>query len=203
MNSNPKAAFFDGIADQWDGWEDLPVLRDRLRSGLEAFGVAAGEHVLDIGCGTGNLTLALLERLSDEGRIVAVDIAPRMIAAARRKVSDSRVAWHAVDARRLPLADACCDRAICYSVWPHFDDPAAVAREALRVLRPGGAMHIWHLISRERINSIHAGAGDAVCRDTLAPVQETAGLLEGLGFVVIASSEGDDHYLVTAVKPRG
>ncbi len=202
MTDNPRAAFFDAIAKQWDGWEDLPVLMERLGAGLDAFGVEPGESVLDVGCGTGNLTRALLDRLSDAGRIVAVDLAPRMIAAARRKVSDPRVEWHVVDARQLPCADASCDRVICYSVWPHLDERPAVARELARVLRPGGRVHVWHLISRERVNQIHAGAGEAVCRDHLPPASQTARLFADAGFRITTAVETADSYLVTAVKPE-
>jgi demethylmenaquinone methyltransferase/2-methoxy-6-polyprenyl-1,4-benzoquinol methylase len=200
MTDNPKTAFFDGIAEKWDGWEDLAAMRARLAEGLEELGVGANETVLDVGCGTGNLTLALLARLSPEGRVVAVDISTRMIAEARRKVSDPRVAWHAADAARLPLPDASCDRAICCAVWPHFDDRAAAAAELRRVLRPAGLLHVWHLVPRGRVNEIHAAAGEAVSRDALEPAREAARLLERLGFVVTAAVDDARRYLVTAFK---
>jgi demethylmenaquinone methyltransferase/2-methoxy-6-polyprenyl-1,4-benzoquinol methylase len=202
MTSNPRAAYFDGIAEKWDGWEDLPALERKLAAGLAELGVRPDEKVLDVGCGTGNLTRALLAKLSPAGCVVAVDISPRMIEVARRKVSDSRVSWHAEDARRLPLAGGACDRAICYSVWPHFDDRKAVAAELGRVLKPGGLLHVWHLIPRHRINEIHAGAGEAVRRDMLPPAEETAELLAVAGFRIATARESDAGYLVTAVTPE-
>jgi ubiquinone/menaquinone biosynthesis C-methylase UbiE len=81
--SNAKARFFDGIADKWDGWDDLEVLGRRLAAGLEEMGVAPHETVLDVGCGTGNLTKALLARLGPNGRVIAADISPRMVEVAR------------------------------------------------------------------------------------------------------------------------
>jgi len=200
MTSNPRAVFFDGIAEKWDGWEDLAALEQKLAVGLTELGVHADEKVLDVGCGTGNLTRALLAKLSPAGRVIAVDISPRMIDVARSKVSDPRVSWHPEDARRLPLADNACDRVICYSVWPHFEDRKAVAAELGRVLKPGGSLHVWHLISRHKINEIHAGAGEAVCRDMLPPAQETADLLAAAGFRIATARESDAGYLVTAVK---
>jgi ubiquinone/menaquinone biosynthesis C-methylase UbiE len=109
MNGNPRAEFFDVIADKWDGWECLTALRQKFVTGLDAMGVNPDETVLDVGCGTGNLTSALLTRLSATGRVIAVDISPRMIEVARHKVCDERVAWHTVDASRLPLSAEHCD----------------------------------------------------------------------------------------------
>lgn len=202
MTENRRTAFFDSIADKWDGWEDLPTLERKLADGLEELGVCADERVVDVGCGTGNLTRALLRRLSPKGKVIAVDISPRMIEVAKRKVSDPRVSWHPTDARRLPIADAACGRVFCCSIWPHFDDRAAVAAELRRVLTPGGSLHVWHLIAREKINEIHAGAGEAVRGDVLPPAAETAELLAATGFRIVTASESDGRYIVTAVKPE-
>ena len=136
MTLNPRTAFFDSIAEKWDGWEDLAVLQRKLAAGLEEFGVGPNEKVVDVGCGTGNLTGALLGRLSAAGEVFAVDISPRMLEVARSKVADPRVSWHAADAVRLPLGDASCDRVFCYSVWPHFADRETVAAE-LRIHTTG------------------------------------------------------------------
>jgi len=200
MSGNPKAAFFDGIAGKWDGWEDLPALARRLDAGLRELALGENEAVLDVGCGTGNLTRALLDRLSPAGRVVAVDFAPQMIAAARRKVCDARVDWRTEEVLHLSLEDGAVDRVICYSVWPHFEDPAAAIRELRRVLRVGGRLHIWHLIGREQVNAVHATAGEAVRGDVLPPAEETARLLIGFGFAVTATVDSPEQYLVTAVK---
>jgi len=201
MNGGARASYFDSIAGSWDGWEDLPLAAARLGAGLEEFGLAPDETVVDVGCGTGNLTLALLARLSAAGRIIAVDLAARMIAEARRKVRDPRVDWLVADARRLPLPDRSCDRMIFFSVWPHIDDPGEAVREAGRVLRPGGRLHIWHLASREKINAVHASVEGPIRGDLLVPAFETAALVGRNGFAVETAVDGRDRYLVTASRP--
>jgi len=195
-----KAEYFDGIAEKWDGWNDLPTVAQRFGAGLDTLGVRPEETVLDIGCGTGNLTLALLAKLSPSGRVAAVDIAARMIEIAKRKIEDPRVEWHLADICRLPLPDSCADRAICFSVWPHVDDREAAAAELRRVLKPGGLLHVWHLSSRAKINEIHSSAGEAVQHDMLPPATETASLLSRCGFHVATAIDDEEQYLVSAVR---
>ena len=199
-----KREFFDGLAERWDGLQpDRIALREQLAAGLRDLGVGDSETVLDVGCGTGNLTRALLDRLSPAGRVVAVDISPRMLEVASRKIDDPRVRWLQADAVRLDLDPESFDRVLCFCVWPHFDNGAAVACEFRRLLRRAGSLHIWHPIPRERVNEIHTEAGEAVHGDLLAPAGETAKMLAGLGFKVKEVIDDEHRYLVSAVKPAG
>jgi ubiquinone/menaquinone biosynthesis C-methylase UbiE len=203
MIDEAKAAYFDSIAGKWDGWEDLPSLAAKLGAGLEELGVGPNETILDVGCGTGNLILALLARLSSAGRVAAVDIASRMIEEAGRKIRDPRVEWHIADVRRLPLQSGHFDRAFCFSVWPHIDDPGAAVEELCRVLKPGGYLHIWHLSSRHKITEVHASTDGPIHHDVLQPAAVTANLLKQHGFLVTTVVDDSERYLVTAVRPGG
>lgn len=193
-----KAAFFNSIAGEWDGWQDLESLDGKLSAALAGWDIRPDETVVDVGCGTGNLTGALLKMLSPEGRVIAVDIASAMIDVAKRKNPDDRVEWHVADAARLPISGRSCDRVVCYSVWPHLDDFEAAAAEFRRILRAGGRVHVLHLASRETINAIHAKASAAVRRDVLPRAEETAALFERFGYSIIENEEDESHYLITA-----
>lgn len=201
---DPRIAFFDSIAPLWDGWHaDKPVVR-LLADELCRTGVGPAETVLDVGCGTGFLTEALVGHLGPEGRVYALDFSDEMLARARRKVRDSRVAWLRASAERMPLADGACDRAICYSVWPHFRDQAAAVAELSRVLKPDGVVQVLHLISRREVNTIHGQAKDpSVHADMLAPVAEVASFFENAGFEVLATEDADARYSMVARKGRG
>jgi demethylmenaquinone methyltransferase/2-methoxy-6-polyprenyl-1,4-benzoquinol methylase len=201
-SQNPRVVHFDAIADKWDGWDDLVLLRRRLVDGLAGFQVGPRETVVDLGCGTGNLTLALLSILDPAGRVRAVDISPKMLDVSSAKVHDDRATFHLASAEGLPFDDASNDRIICFSVWPHLHDPEAAGRELARVLRPGGYVHVWHLASRETINAIHTEVGGPVAGDILVPAAQTATTLAHTGFHVTEVVDDAHRYLVTAEKAR-
>jgi ubiquinone/menaquinone biosynthesis C-methylase UbiE len=197
---DPRQFFFDSIADVWDGWHDLPALLSTLSETFARVGLRKDEHVLDVGCGTGNLTLALLAWLGSCGRVTAIDISPAMLSRAARKISDTRVSWHEASADRLPLPDAVCDRILCFSAWPHFERPDDVLAEFRRVLRPGGMAHILHLIARDEVNRIHGGAHPSVQADRLPPVSEVSARFRANGFTVMETEDGPSRYLLSACK---
>ena len=103
------------------------------------FGPLAGRRVLDIGCGTGRHTLALIEAGAAE--IAALDLTPEMMALARDKVDagPARVHWvrHALP-EPLPFRDATFDLAVLGLVAEHVADLGRSLMEVARVLRPGG-----------------------------------------------------------------
>lgn len=201
MSLRAKRAFFDELSGRWDELQDMDRLANRLREGLREFQVQPWEVVLDLGSGTGNLARALMEHLGKEGRVVAVDISMSMLAKAVAKCRDSRQFGICASGEELPLRAQTFNRAICFSVWPHFIEPWKVASELFRLLRPGGMLHIWHLIPRERVNAIHAQAGEAICGDILSPPEDVAQLLQKWGFEILEAVEDSEGYLVSARRP--
>ena len=81
---------------------------------LTRLSLTGGESVLEIGCGTGALTLPLAEAVGEHGRVVAVDISEPMLSAARQKIGECRlrnVTLHSGDAQVFPFAPAAFDLA--------------------------------------------------------------------------------------------
>jgi ubiquinone/menaquinone biosynthesis C-methylase UbiE len=102
---------------------------------------AAGEDVLDVGCGTGSLA-ALLAARAPGARITGVDADPEMLARARAK--SPQTAFREARAEALPFADGSFDLAVSSLFFHHLLPGAkrAVAAEVLRVLRPGGRLAV-------------------------------------------------------------
>jgi len=195
-----KRVFFDRLAKSWDSAQDLHLIRRRLTEGLEELKVEESEIVLDLGSGTGNLSERLLSRLGNKGRVLAVDISLEMHFEAAKKFKDPRLLRVCGDALFLPVKDRSLKRVICFSSWPHFSHPNEVIREINRVLARGGLLHIWHLISRERVNLIHSQAGWPIEKDFLIPAEELGDMLSRGGFSVLETKDEPGFYMVSGVK---
>lgn len=111
---------------------------------LDFAGSAAGERVLDVGCGTGSLSLALVERAAVKA-IEAIDFEADFVAALREKIGDAPITARQGDACSLPFADASFDRALSLLVLHFVSDAQQAAHEMRRVVRPGGvvAASVW------------------------------------------------------------
>lgn len=104
---------------------------------LDFAGVADGERVLDVGCGTGKLAFAVARRCP-AARITGVDFSPKYVAHALRRRPTELCAFQVGDACALDFPDAVFDRSLALLVL-HFVPKAEQAiAEMRRVTRPGG-----------------------------------------------------------------
>ncbi|GIF23287.1 ubiquinone/menaquinone biosynthesis C-methylase UbiE [Actinoplanes tereljensis] len=108
---------------------------------LSALDLMPGHTVIDVGCGPGTDLGRLADVVGPSGSVIGVDHDRRMLAeAGRRYANRPHIELRLGDMRRLPLPDACVDRARTDRVMQHVADPAAAIVQLRRVLRPGGVL---------------------------------------------------------------
>jgi len=134
VSSTFTASDGDGYELQMGRWSRLLAPR------FVAFaGIAGGERVLDVGCGTGNLCLSLAEN-ANIGTVVGVDFSPAYIDAARRRSGGSRIEFQVADACALPFADQSFDHSLSLLVLQFVPQTETAIREMRRVTRAGGTV---------------------------------------------------------------
>lgn len=123
-----------------------PALADAHRAVVRTLDAAAGDAVLDLGCGTGRVAELVVSETSATVA-AAVDLSPRMVAHARRRLAGRVPVVAEMDAQSLAFPDASFDAVVASFSLMFCPDPAAALREARRVLRPAGrlVMGVWGL----------------------------------------------------------
>jgi SAM-dependent methyltransferase len=99
---------------------------------------------LDVGCGTGALTEAIL-RDTNPSHITGIDPSPGFIAYAQEHIADPRAIFRVADAQSLPLESTRFDIAVAGLVLNFVPTPLLAVREMARAVRPGGriAAYVW------------------------------------------------------------
>ena len=132
---------------------DAPLVLELITQAASATNPTA-RHVLDVGCGAGNYTLKLLERLPDLD-VTLIDLSQPMLDRAVARVAEKTggvITPMQGDVRQLELGEAKFDIILAAAVLHHLRDDGeweAVFGKFHRALRPGGSIWISDLVSHE------------------------------------------------------
>jgi len=136
---------FDSVADRYDVMNDLMSLG--LHRWWKAFAIdvarpRAGERVLDVAAGSGDLARALARRVGPQGAVWMADLNRRMLEHGRDRMLDAGVLCPAVqcDAERLPFASGAFDCVTVAFGLRNMTRKDAALAEMARVLKPGGRL---------------------------------------------------------------
>ena len=180
----------DALADHWAEVGQEFTL-GTLRAEMLAHAWPCGTAVADLGCGTGFLATWLAAR---SAAVIAVDHSERMLARARERTGAGSIEFRRGELDALPLRDGEVDAVFANLVFHHLPDHDAAAREALRVLRPGGVAVVSDLMPHEA-EWMREAMGDL--RLGLSP-EAIVGALARAGFADLHVEAANDRYRVAA-----
>jgi SAM-dependent methyltransferase len=138
VSSPPSSTF---VAADGDGYEQVMGRWSRRLAEpfLDFVGAAAGERVLDVGCGTGSLAFALAQRCAT-GAIAGVDFSPVYIAHANARNRDPAITFQVGDACALQFPDKSFDRVLSLLLLHFVPNAGQAIAEMRRVARPGAVV---------------------------------------------------------------
>ncbi len=155
---------------------------------VELAGVKPGDRVLEIGCGTGSLSLAAKAQAGPSGEVHGIDAAPEMVEVARRKAArqGADVDFKVGLLQDIPFSRAQFDVVLCSFMIFHMPDDARREgfKEIARVLKPGGQVLIVDSASPEQtprrglMARLLTGTMPQHSLDELSPVMRAAGFTD-------------------------
>lgn len=142
LSANEARSYYDRLGATLDRAERFES-RAKER-GVELLAPAAGERIVELGVGTGRVTERLLAAVGDEGRVVGLDLSPKMLDLTLRRAEaagrEGSLELHERNIARTCLLDGTADALYTSYVLDLLEDERIVdvVRESYRILRPGG-----------------------------------------------------------------
>ena len=177
-----------------------------------------GNDILDVGTGTAQIPVELC-RLSEDCRIIAIDMAVHMLDLARFNIEvdgfTQRIFLQQIDAKDMLFESEMFDCVMSNSIIHHIPEPLAVLAESIRVTRPGGLLFFRDLLRPEsgeevaHLVSTYAGDENEHQRqmfdDSLRAalsLSEVRAMVSSLGFEAeTVQATSDRHWTWIAIKP--
>jgi ubiquinone/menaquinone biosynthesis C-methylase UbiE len=188
---------FADIAPRYDALRPLSAGdRARLEAMLDEAALQAEDMVVEVGCGTGRLTLPLAA--VTPARVMGVDSEAKMLDVARAKDGAGRVEWVRGSAYRLPVGDREAALVMMVMVVHLLRQRVRAFSETRRVLRPGGRLSVWTFTPRHveefYLNDYFPSIA-VIDRPRFPPVQTLTSELRRAGF--------EDVRVEVSDEPRG
>jgi ubiquinone/menaquinone biosynthesis C-methylase UbiE len=197
-----RKKYFNEAAKTWDERFYTPTLSSFLETLVPQFGLEPGQHILDVGTGTGVLIPYLIEAVGPAGSVTAIDYSEKMIQICKAKYSHlENVMVNLGDIEEDDFPADSFDAVICFGVFPHLKNKEKALLNMNHTLRRGGILIIAHALSSKELKHHHNSASSCVANDVLPKEAEMIQLLERTGFVGIRIKDEPSCYLCVARKP--
>jgi SAM-dependent methyltransferase len=147
-----------GYDDAWLAGVPEPSIASFAGTGnpFGAGALAAGERVVDVGCGAGIDSLIASRMVGEQGRVIGVDMTLAMLDRARnsaRAAGATNLEFREGYAEALPIEDGWADVVISNGVLNLFPDKFTGLREMARTLRPGGRLQIGDILVEKTVGA--------------------------------------------------
>jgi ubiquinone/menaquinone biosynthesis C-methylase UbiE len=196
--------------ERLDAYDEMFRWRPEMDALIAPAEIAAGQSVLDYGCGPGWLAIELARRVGPSGRVHAADVNQDFLSRATAHVATEgmreRVTFHHIRGESIPLADRGLDRVVTKNVLEYVTDLHATLVEMRRVLKPGGRLHVvdsdWGMLAVEPFGAEAIGelfAAASIAYRTPLIGRKLHGAMRASGFVdvkvqILASPDTRGHF---------
>ncbi|WP_298818338.1 methyltransferase domain-containing protein [uncultured Roseibium sp.] len=188
-----------------EAWAQVYPLTDRQLSplGLQvmaALALQAGGHVLDVGCGTGQSLLQLVERVGRTGKVVGVDVSRTFLGIAKERTqSFHQISLIEADAQTVALPNGSFDAVFSRFGIMAFEDPVAAFANFQKMLKPSGKLGFccWRSLQDNELDLLPLEASGMLSRADQTPFSFSDAayirqILKGAGFQDIAIIPHDE-----------
>ena len=173
------------VLNSEDGYNVVANLYDENENYLNSFeqgelvpllGGIANKEILDVGAGTGRLSVSLANR---EAKVTALDSSPKMLQILKRK--NSKITTVVGDAENLPFDDNAFDIVTAAFLIVHLKDPTRFFDEAYRVLKDGGTFVVTN-INQKDPPPVKTASGNIIIESFYHRPERVREILESLAF---------------------
>jgi len=197
-----RKKYFNEAARTWDERFYTQNLSSFLEKLVTQFGLEPGQHILDVGTGTGVLIPYLIQAVGPYGSVTAIDYSEKMIQMCKTKYLHlENVNVNLKDIEEDAFPPESFDAVICFGVFPHLENKKKALLNINHTLKHGGILIIAHALSSEELKDHHNSASSCVVNDVLPEEAEMIQLLEQTGFVGSRIKDEPRCYLCVAHKP--
>jgi ubiquinone/menaquinone biosynthesis C-methylase UbiE len=194
--ADPRIAYFDQLAPRWDTQCSNPsAVLQRLTALRPRLPLQPGLRLLEVGCGTGQITGWLTEQVAP-GRVTAMDFSPAMLEVARARGVSADFLQGDICAGPPPGGPF--DVALCFNAFPHFRDQDAALRNLAAALKSAGQLVVLHLCGSEVLNQFHHQLNPPVNHDHLPPLDCWPLMLRDAGLLYEEGVDQPDLFLIRA-----